>query len=271
MANVGACIETFFSDLDYDKRIEKIHKLGFKSYEFWFHNKRFNGSSLVDEPKDFDQIAELNEKYDLRTNNFVFNHPDGGIVAALIDKNDRNKILESLEEMISYAKKINCKNFISASGNKIKGISREEAVDSMVETLSKAVKICEKEGITLLLEPFNTKVDHPDYFLDNPGLALNVLKEVGSENVKMLYDIYHMQIMTGNVTSFITENIDYIGHFHIAGVPGRHEPIDNELNYRFIVKEIEKTGYTGSFGLEYWPNMDHEESLRQTLAYFNSS
>ena len=90
----------------------------------------------------------------------------------------------------------------------------------MTETLSLAAGICEKAGITLLLEPFNTKVDHPDYFLDNPELALHVLKEVGSNNAKMLFDIYHMQIMSGNVTAFIKENIDYIGHFHVAGVPG---------------------------------------------------
>ena len=162
MVNIGACIELFFSDLDYDKRIERIHNLGFKSYEFWFHNKKFDGSGLTDEPKDFDLIAELNDKFGLTTTDFAFNHPDGGIVAALIDKNDQNKILDSLEEMISYAKKINCKNFISASGNKIKNITRDEAVDSMIDTLTKAVRICEKEGITLLLEPFNTKVDHPD-------------------------------------------------------------------------------------------------------------
>ena len=270
MVNIGACIEPFFSDLDYDKRIEKINKLGFKNYEFWFHDKRFDGSGLIPEPKDFDMIAELNEKYGLETNDFVFNHPDGGIVAALIDKNDRNKILDSLEEMIAYAKKIKCDKFISASGNKIKNISSVEAVDNMIEALSKAAGICEKEGITLLLEPFNTKVDHPDYFLDDPGLALKVLKEVNSDNVKMLFDIYHMQIMTGNVTAFIKENIAYIGHFHVAGVPGRQEPIGNELNYRFIVKEIEKTGYKGAIGLEYWPSMDHEESLRRTLDYFNS-
>ena len=98
-----------------------------------------------------------------------------------------------------------------------------------------------------------------------------MLKEVNSDNVKMLFDIYHMQIMTGNVTAFIKENIDYIGHFHVAGVPGRQEPIDNELNYRFIVKEIEKTGYKGAIGLEYWPSMDHEESLRLTLDYFNKT
>jgi hydroxypyruvate isomerase len=84
----------------------------------------------------------------------------------------------------------------------------------------------------------------------------------------MLFDIYHMQIMAGNVTAFIRENIQYIGHFHVAGVPGRHEPASGELNYRYIVGEIDGTGYDGYIGLEYWPTVGHEESLRQTLEYF---
>ena len=109
-------------------------KLGFKSYEFWFHDKRFDGTGLIDEPKDFDMIAELNDKYSLTTTDFVFNHPDGGIIGALIDKNDRNKILDSIEEIISLAKKINCKKLISASGNRVKNISDEEAVENMVES-----------------------------------------------------------------------------------------------------------------------------------------
>ena len=108
MVEIGACIEPFFSDLDYDERIERIHRLGFTVYEFWFHDKRYDGTGLVDEMKDFDRIGELNEKYGLRTADFVYNHPDGGVVAALIDRHDRHKLLDNLEEMISYAKKIGC-------------------------------------------------------------------------------------------------------------------------------------------------------------------
>jgi hydroxypyruvate isomerase len=270
MVEIGACIEPFFSDLNYEDRIEKIYQLGFKVYEFWFHNKRFDGTKLIDEMKDFDKIGELNEKYELRTADFVYNHPDGGIVAALIDKNDRNKLLDNLEEMISLAKKIGCNRFISGSGNRIEGLIREEAIDTMIESLSEVMKLCEKDNITFLIEPFNTKVDHPDYFLDDPHECVAVLKKVNHPNAKMLFDIYHMQIMTGNVLAFIRENIDYIGHFHIAGVPGRHEPAACELNYRFILDEIGKLEYNGYAGLEYWPSIAPEESLRQTLEYFKS-
>lgn len=268
MVEIGACIEPFFSDLNYEDRIQKIHGLGFKAYEFWFHNKRFDGTGLVDEMKDFDKIGELNERYGLHTTDFVYNHPDGGVIAALIDRHDRNKLLENLDEMISYAKKIGCTRFISGSGNRIQGLNREEALDTMIDSLHALMKICERENITFLLEPFNTKVDHPDYFLDDPQECVAVLKKVNHPNAKMLFDIYHMQIMTGNVVAFIRENIDYIGHFHIAGVPGRHEPYACELNYRFILEEIAKLEYNGYAGLEYWPSVEPEESLRKTLQYF---
>jgi hydroxypyruvate isomerase len=268
MAKIGACVEIFFADLDYRRRIEKVAALGFKSYEFWFHDKRFDGKRLIDEPKDFEMIGELNERHGLVTTDFVFNHPDGGVVASLIDKKDGNRILDSIEEMIGLAKKIGCKRLISGSGNKIAGLKKEKAVENMIGTLSRVAGVCEKNDVTIILEPFNTKVDHPDYFLDDPETALQVLKQVNHRNVRMLFDIYHMQIMAGNVTAFIRENIGYIGHFHIAGVPGRHEPASGELNYRFIAGEIDKTGYDGCIGLEYWPTIGHEESLRQTLEYF---
>jgi len=268
MVQLAACIEPFFSDLDYEDRIMKIHDIGFKAYEFWFHDKRFDGARLIDEMKDFDRIAELNDRYGLATADFVFNHPDGGVVAALIDSRDRNKLLDSLEEMIGYAKKIGCSRFISGSGNRIAGQNPEEAIENMVQSLSDVMKTCGQHGITLLLEPFNTKVDHPDYFLDNPEVCVDVLEKVNHPNLKMLFDIYHMQIMTGNVVAFVRKNIDYIGHFHIAGVPGRHEPDVCELNYKFILDEIDNLGYSGFAGLEYWPTIRPEESLKRTLTYF---
>jgi len=267
MAKIGVCLETFFSDLPYRERIEKVASLGFTRYEFWFHDKRFDGSRLHDERRDFDMLAELNQKHGLACTDFIFNHPDAGIRAAMIDKRDRGLILDSLPAMIEQANKINCKAFISGAGNVVQGLPRGEAMENMIETLGLAAKVCEKHGITLLLEPFNTRVDHPDYFLDNPHDCLAVLKAVNHPSVRMLFDIYHMQIMAGDITAFIRKNIEWIGHFHVAGVPGRHEPKESELNYPYILGEIDRLGYKGGVGLEYWPTMDSAESLRQTRGW----
>jgi len=267
MAKIGVCIEPFFSDLPYGERISKIHELGFRYYEFWFHNLRFDGSKMIPEDKNFEQIAELNAKYGLTCTDFVFNHPDGGVVGAMIDRNDRGLILDSFEGIIELAGKIGCKSFISGAGNNVPGLGRQEAIENMIETLKACAVTAEKHGVTLILEPFNTRVDHPDYFLDDPHTCIEVLKAVDSSSVKMLYDIYHMQIMDGNVVAFIREHIRYIGHFHVAGVPGRNEPYECELNYPFILKQIEKLGYKGGVGLEYWPTIDPAESLKRTKAY----
>jgi hydroxypyruvate isomerase len=265
MAKISICVEPVFGNLDYKSRIEKIASIGYTYYDLWFHNKAFDGANLTDEMKDFDMLAELNEKHGLITNSFVFCHPDGGIEASLIDKKDRQLAVDSLGEIIPLAKKVGCKFLVSGSGNVDSSISNEEAVESVIETLKAQAPECEKEGIVILLEPWNTKVDHPDCFLDDPQLGVDVVKAVASPSVKLLYDIYHMQIMAGNQTEFIKENLEHISAFQIAGVPGRHEPFNNELDYPFIIREVQKAGFDGTFGLEYWPTMDHEESLKKSL------
>jgi hydroxypyruvate isomerase len=267
VAKIGVCAETFFSELPYEERLRKIAALGFRYYELWFHDKRFDGAGLHDEPKDFGRLADLNDQLGLTCTDFIFNHPDAGIKAALIDPKDRSLILDSLGAMIERARRIKCRAFISGAGNVVPGLSREKAIETMVETLVVVAKACEKEGMTLLLEPFNTKVDHPQYFLDSAEDCLTVLKAVHSPSVRMLYDIYHMQIMGGDIVAFIRKNIQWIGHFHVAGVPGRHEPRESELNYPFILKEIDRLGFTGGVGLEYWPTIEPGESLKQTAAW----
>ncbi|MCM8777219.1 MAG: TIM barrel protein, partial [Candidatus Omnitrophica bacterium] len=171
MHRLGVCIEPIFGDMPYKKRIETVAMLGFKYYEFWFHNTGFNGSSLIEEEKDFEMLAELNHKYGLTTTCFVHCHPDGGIKASLINKDDRNLILDTLGEIIiPLAKKIGCKGIINGSGNVNTSISTQTAVENMIETLIHIAKVVEKEDITVLLEPWNTKIDHPYNFLSDPDV-----------------------------------------------------------------------------------------------------
>ena len=267
MAKIGVCAETFFSDQPYRERLQRIARLGFRYYELWFHDKRFDGSRLHEEPKDFAMFSELNAKLGLTCTDFIFNHPDAGVRASLIDPKDRQLILDSLGGMIELAKKIGCRAFISGAGNAVPGLARERALETMVETLGRAAALCEQEGITLLLEPFNTKVDHPQYFLDDPEECIRVLKAINRPGARMLFDIYHMQIMAGDITAFIRKNIQWIAHFHVAGVPGRHEPRQGELNYPFLLAELDRLGYAGHVGLEYWPTLEPGASLIESRAW----
>jgi hydroxypyruvate isomerase len=119
-----------------------------------------------------------------------------------------------------------------------------------------------------LLEPLNTHVDHAGYYLDSSVEGAELVRAINSPHLRLLYDVYHMQIMEGNVIANIEKNLDLIGHFHSAGVPGRGELFMGELNYPQILQRIAARGYKGRFGLEYFPKMkDNLASLKQVRAY----
>lgn len=267
MVKIGICIETVFSDLPYEERIHRIAKIGFLSFEFWYHDQRFDGANLIKESKDIDAVAKIARDKKLQVSNFVVNSPDGQIGGSLVKPEDKPQYLARLKEVIPLARKLNCKRMITCAGNGVRGRNYEDQRESIINTLSEASKIVEKEDMILLLEPLNTMVDHPGHFLDSAHEGAKIMREINHPNIQLLFDIYHMQIMEGNILSTIEENIDIIGHFHAAGVPGRHELWMGELNYKNIIKKIDELGYKGYFGLEYFPEIDSEKSLRQTKEY----
>ena len=156
---------------------------------------------------------------------------------------------------------------IVCTGNEVKGMTRSKMLASVIAGLKPTVEMAEKAGVTLLLEPLNTRYDHRGYFLASSDEGAEICREIGSSRLKLLFDCYHMQIMEGDLVNHIKRNIDVIGHFHSAGVPGRHELYQGETDYPFLMGQIETLGYQGVFGLEYLPSTDHEESVRKTLAY----
>ena len=255
MLKVCVCIEIFFRGLGFLERIKKIATIGYSAIEFWsWHEKNIG------------QIAELTEKLNIEINDIVVDSSDGAIGGSLTKAEDEHKYLEGLKETIDIAHQLNCKKLITCSGNEIPGVSKEKQLSNMIKTLEEASQIAAKEDIVLLLEPLNSRVDHQGCFLTSSKMGFDIIKKVNSPNLKLLYDIYHMQIMEGNVLDTMKENISLIGHFHLAGVPGRHELNNGELNYPFIVKKIEELGYEGYFGLEYFPVLESEESLKKVKA-----
>jgi hydroxypyruvate isomerase len=266
-AKIGVCAEIFFDSLPCARRLERYAKLGFGSYEFWFPEFTPGAKGFTGGVSGYDELAELNARYGLSVDDFVFNHPLGGITASLIEPKDRGRLMDGVGAVAAGARKIKCTRLISGSPDRVPGLAMEKALETMVETLSALAPLFAREGITLLLEPFNSRVDHPNALLDDPQAAADVVRKVNHPNVRLLYDIYHMQIMDGNVVAFVRKNIDVISHFHVAGVPGRKEPDHGELDYPFILGEIRALGYAGGFGLEYWPTVDHAASLKRTLRY----
>ncbi|MGE5487158.1 MAG: hydroxypyruvate isomerase family protein [bacterium] len=169
-------------------------------------------------------------------------------------------------DMIRQAAAAGAPNVIVLSGNR-RSLTREQGIENCVTFLNKLKAEAEDKGVTICLELLNSKVDHPDYQCDHTAWGVEVIKRVASPRVKLLYDIYHMQIMEGDIIRTIRENIAHIGHFHTAGNPGRNEidPQSQELNYRAIAQAIVETGYTGYLGHEYSPKRDPLESLAEAV------
>jgi hydroxypyruvate isomerase len=149
------------------------------------------------------------------------------------------------------------------AGNR-EGMPDEEGLENCVAGLKRVIGFAEQKKVTICMEGLNSKVDHKDYMYDKTPWGVELAKKLGSARFKLLYDIYHMQIMEGDVIRTIRDYKDYIAHYHTGGVPGRHE-IDEtqELNYPAIVKAILDTGYTGYLGQEFVPAREPLASLAQ--------
>lgn len=182
------------------------------------------------------------------------------------DPQYHDKLVKNYTEHIELVSKAGYKNLICFSGNR-KGMDDETGFRNCVAGLKKVIGIAEKKGVVLQMELFNSKVNHKDYMADKSAWGVELCKRLGSENFKLLYDIYHMQINEGDIINTISENHQYFGHYHTAGVPGRHELDDNqELNYPAIMAAIVETGYKGYVAHEFIPvAQDKIGSLKQAV------
>ena len=175
-------------------------------------------------------------------------------------------LIKELEDTIPAAKAAGVPNLIAMFGNR-DGRTDAVAIAAAVDGLRKVAPMAEQYGVTVCVELLNSKVDHPGYHGDHTWFGVEVMKGVGSARVKLLYDIYHMQIMEGDVIRTIRDNHQYIGHYHTGGVPGRHE-LDGtqELNWRAVMMAIADTGFTGFVAHEFVPTRDPLTSLREAVA-----
>ncbi|MEW6128997.1 MAG: TIM barrel protein [Acidobacteriota bacterium] len=190
----------------------------------------------------------------------------GTIPKALNDKANHDAIVKNFEATIPRAAKMKVPNVITFFGNR-QNQSDEQAKENCIIGLNRVKKVAENEGVTICVELLNSKVDHKGYQGDYTPFGVEVIKAVASPRVKLLYDIYHMQIMEGDIIRTIRQNIDYIAHFHTGGVPGRNE-LDNtqELNWATVCKAIADLGFKGYVAHEFVPKRDPLTSLREAVA-----
>jgi len=198
-------------------------------------------------PKEWDVL----KKHGLDSS--MCNGAEIGLTQGFNDPKYHAQLVQNYTDMIPLVAKAGYKNLICFSGNR-NGMDDETGLKNCVTGLKKILALAEKNGVILQMELFNSKVDHKDYMCDKSAWGIELCKRLGSENFKLLYDIYHMQINEGDVIRTIRDQHQYFGHYHTAGVPGRHE-IDEtqELYYPAIMRAIVETGFKGYVAQEFIP------------------
>ena len=189
----------------------------------------------------------------------------GDIATAFNRKENHDRLVKEMEENINRAAAAKVPNVITFSGNR-RGQADAEGLENCTIGLNRVKKLAEDKGVTICVELLNSKIDHHDYQCDHTAWGVELIKRVDSPRVKLLYDIYHMQIMEGDIIRTIRQNIQYIAHFHTGGVPGRHELDDTqELQWRSVADAIVKVGFTGYFAHEFVPTRDPLKSLEEAV------
>ena len=245
----SVCSSAVFSGISLAESLSRIKAAGFSAYEFW---------SWWDQ--DLYAVDEARKRTGLLTAAMCTRF------AALNDPSQRDAYIKGLIESINAAKRLECPVLISQVGNDIPGIPREKQHASIVEGLQACAHVMEDSGITLAIEPLNVLVNHKGYYLSRSEEGFDIVHEVNSPGVKLLFDVYHQQITEGNIIQNLTKNISDVAHIHIAGNPGRHEPYENsEIHYPTVLRSLRDAGYEGYIGLEYLPLRDPDESLKTLL------
>ena len=236
-------IPCFFGGMDFCDAIRKVAELGFDAIE------TYNWKELDKEAVKRTCEETGVEFVSMCTTEFNMTDPER-----------RQLWLDGLKESCEAAKEMGVKHVITQVGQDM-GTRRDFQHDSIVAALKAAKPILEETGVTVMIEPLNTYVSHPGYYLWSSVEGFDIIREVNHPLVKVIYDIFHQQVMEGNIITNITNNLDCIAHIHCAGHPGRNELQYGENDYKVIFNEVDKAGYKGCYSLEYWPLLPPVESL----------
>jgi hydroxypyruvate isomerase len=232
----SVCIDAVFEGKPFDEACAAVKQAGIPAIEFW---------GWWDKDLDALQSAQ-------KANSLAISACCTKFIS-LVDPATRTDYLDGLRASIDAAQQLGTRTLISQVGDFRPGVSREEQRQCLVDGLREATPLLEAADITMVIEPLNELVDHAGYYLVRSDEAFEIIDEVGSSNVKVVFDIYHQQISEGHLIHNLVANIDKIGHFHAAGNPGRHELQRGEINYPQIFDTIGLTSFEGYVGLEYWP------------------
>ncbi len=247
------CFEMLFDGHSAQEKIRRVAEAGFSSVEFWGWRD-----------KDVPALREVCLRLGVEVANF-----SGHRVGSPVAEATHEAFLRDLREAVGTARQLGCKRLMILSnelgeGGRVvdpfSGIPAQRKFDNLVAAVRKALKDL-PEDFTLLLEPLNTTVDHPGYYLTDMETAARAVRQVGDGRFKVLCDLYHLGVMGADLSKLLDSSIEVIGYFHIADFPGRHEPGTGQGDWPALLRRIRRLGYTGCLGFEYSPEADSAASL----------
>lgn len=242
----SVCLPAVLSGWKAEDALRVVKEAGYSHYEIWSWWDLDVDALLTVQQENTLSIAALCTRF-----------------VPLNDPSMREAYLEGLRETAEVCRKLGCRTVITQVGQEMPDVSRELQHESIVEGLKACIPLLREYGLTLTFEPLNTCINHAGYYLWSSEEAFQIAEEVDDPHVKVLYDLYHQYVMGDLYLERIVENIDRIGHFHMAGYPGRNEPLLNsEVDYPTILRAIRESGYAGSVGQEYMPLYPAAEGLK---------
>ena len=245
---ISVCIDAVLPGNDPAQKVRALKGIGCEAFEFWsWWDKDLNALRRAIDETGLVCAA-------MCTRFFALNIPE-----------KRTEYIQGLMDSIEISKSLGCKTLITQVGNDT-GNGRDEQRESIISGLKICEPILENAGVTLMVEPLNTIIDHKGYYLWSSLEGFEIVREAASPNVKLLYDIYHQQVMEGNILNTIAANLDLIGHMHAANLPGRGELDTGELNYRYIFSMLDRYGYSGYVGFEYFGAADPLAGIQKYTA-----
>ncbi len=249
---LSACIEWLFADAsdDFAERIRLAKAAGLDAVEFWFWSN-----------KDLDAVEAALEETGLSLSGFVAEP-----MIALTDPKNHADFLAGLATSMHHARRLGAKVLIAQAGNDLPGHSREEQHDALVHCLRSAADILEGSGVRLGVEPLNTLIDHPGYYLSSTREALNIVEEVGRPEIGVVYDLYHSYVMGERIEDVLQDRVSRVVHAHVADHPGRNDPGLGEIDLGNRLAWLYANGYQGAVGLEYKPNGSTADALAKVRA-----
>ncbi len=256
--DLAACIEMLYTELTFEERFEAAKKDGFQAVEFWDWRD-----------KDLFNIKNICDNIGIKVSNF-----SGNRETSMIDPEMEDPFLIEVENAVHAAKKIDCSTLMllvqpllpnDAALLPAGKLSDKEKQDQIIRVGKKVGKIAQDYDMEFVIEPLNTVLDHPDYFLNRSQLSFDIMRAIDNPRVKVLYDVYHMAMEDQDVFTDLEKNMDIIGYVHIADKPGRNEPGSGTLDYQRVFTLLIQLGYNGTLGFEFNPSGIDSRSVLKTV------